>query len=294
MSSATGSASTAVLDVGAAAALDVPEAVLIGAGTGLLFILPGAVVMLALSVLFVVAGGVPAVAAVFFFNGSLFGALASRIPAIKAANGLSEATLGLGSYGTRRASAAWQSGWLDNGLALYGRASFNDSDGYRERSGVRQNTFFISAAYLGERSELKLTSFSGRERTQLSFLAVDPDRVRRFEAPRPNALWQTDLFTFLTVQRTRTALRLTIPHRTMLIDQTIQRACTDPRSRSRLINRRAISQRQQSPTRHQQRNPRRSHNPPPSVTPSRPPPETKQGCRRCMWRPEPAVRESSI
>ncbi len=36
-----------------------------------------------------------AVAAIFFFNGAMFGAFASRIPAIKAANGLSEATLGL-------------------------------------------------------------------------------------------------------------------------------------------------------------------------------------------------------
>lgn len=64
------------------------------------------------------------VAAVFFFNGSLFGALASRIPAIKDANGLSEATLGLALLGiaagalisfpiagivTGRVGAAWLS-----------------------------------------------------------------------------------------------------------------------------------------------------------------------------------------
>lgn len=64
------------------------------------------------------------VAAVFFFNGSLYGALASRIPAIKDANGLNEATLGLALLGiaagalisfpisgvvTGRVGAAWLS-----------------------------------------------------------------------------------------------------------------------------------------------------------------------------------------
>lgn len=100
--------------------------------------------------------------------------------------GETRATIGLGSYGTGRASAAWQSGWLDNGLALYARASFDENDGYRERSGVRHNTVFASAAHRGERSELKLTSFSGRERTQLSFLAVDPATLER--NPRANPL----------------------------------------------------------------------------------------------------------
>ncbi len=94
--------------------------------------------------------------------------------------------LGFGSYGTRRASAAHQTGLLAGGLAFYARASVNETDGYRERSGVKQDTIFVSAAYQGERSQLRLTSFSGRERSQLSFLAVDPATLA--ENPRFNPL----------------------------------------------------------------------------------------------------------
>ncbi len=102
-----------------------------------------------------------------------------------------EARIGFGSYGTRRATAAFQtgtfgSGAFGDGFAVYGRASVNESDGYRESSGVEQGTFFLSAAHQGERSELKLTAFSGRERTQLSFLAVDPATLA--ENPRANPL----------------------------------------------------------------------------------------------------------
>jgi iron complex outermembrane recepter protein len=104
------------------------------------------------------------------------------------------ARLGFGSYGTRRATASYQSGFLDNGLAFYGRASINETDGYRERSGVEQHTFFLSAARQGERSHLKLTSFSGRERSELSYLAVDPDTLA--VSPRFNPLdeAETDRF----------------------------------------------------------------------------------------------------
>jgi iron complex outermembrane receptor protein len=96
------------------------------------------------------------------------------------------ARIGFGSYGTRRATASYQTGFLDNGLALYGRASVNETDGYRDNSGVEQHTFFFSAAHQGEKSLLKLTSFAGRERSQLAYLAVEPDTLA--ENPRFNPL----------------------------------------------------------------------------------------------------------
>ncbi len=104
------------------------------------------------------------------------------------------ARVGFGSYGTRRATASYQTGFLDNGLAFYGRASVNETDGYRERSGVEQHTFFFSAAHQSERTHLKLTAFSGRERSQLAYLAVDPFTLA--ENPRFNPLddAETDRF----------------------------------------------------------------------------------------------------
>ncbi len=94
--------------------------------------------------------------------------------------------LGFGSYGTRRAAVGHQTGLLGNGLALYARAALHETDGYRERSGVKQRTLFLSAAHQGERSQLRLTAFSGRERTRLSFLAVDPATLE--QNPRFNPL----------------------------------------------------------------------------------------------------------
>lgn len=104
------------------------------------------------------------------------------------------ARIGFGSYGTRRATAAYQSGFLPGGLAIYGRVSFNETDGYRDRSGVDQHSVFLSAVHHGERSQLKLTAFSGREESELSFLAVDPETLRTDPTFNPLAEEERDRF----------------------------------------------------------------------------------------------------
>src|SRR5213075_502915 len=88
------------------------------------------------------------------------------------------AEIGAGSYGTKFATAAYQTGWLPSGFALYTRLSAQASDGWRESSGVRQRDFFLSAAKnLGNDSQLKLTGFSGHEYSQLAFFAADRDTL---------------------------------------------------------------------------------------------------------------------
>src|SRR5215212_126309 len=47
------------------------------------------------------------------------------------------ATIGLGSFGNRQASVGFQSGELPNGLALYTRVSYLESEGFRDHSGIR-------------------------------------------------------------------------------------------------------------------------------------------------------------
>jgi iron complex outermembrane receptor protein len=79
-----------------------------------------------------------------------------------------------GAYGTLHASAAFQSGRLESGLALYGRASWQETDGWRARSGVEQRTLYAGADWRGERTYVKVFGFSGREETELAFLAVEP------------------------------------------------------------------------------------------------------------------------
>jgi iron complex outermembrane receptor protein len=97
-----------------------------------------------------------------------------------------ELRLGLGSHATRRASLAMHSGKLAGGLTLFGRVSYQASDGYRERSGTEHDSVFFNASWQGERSRLNLVSFSGRERSELAFLAVDAETLR--ENPRFNPL----------------------------------------------------------------------------------------------------------
>ncbi len=116
---------------------------------------------------------------------------ASAQPALEAET---DVRVGFGSYGTKRASAGYQSGLFQNGLTFYGRASFNESDGYRERSGVKQRSAFLSAAHLGEGSQLKLTAFSGREQSQLSFLAIDAATLE--DNPRFNPLAEEERDSF--------------------------------------------------------------------------------------------------
>jgi iron complex outermembrane receptor protein len=89
----------------------------------------------------------------------------------------------LGSYDTKRASVAYESGVLDKGVSVAGRFSYADTDGYRDNSGTRQSTLFFNTGWQGERSSLKLVSFFGNVETQLAFLAVDPETLsenRRF------------------------------------------------------------------------------------------------------------------
>ena len=94
-----------------------------------------------------------------------------------------QARLVFGSYDTARASVAYESGIFDNGLFVSGRVSYANTDGYRERSGTEHDTVFLNAGWQGDRSQLKLVSFSGRARSQLAYLAVEPQVLaenRRF------------------------------------------------------------------------------------------------------------------
>ena len=101
---------------------------------------------------------------------------ASR-PAAEEAGG--DLRLALGSYDTMRASLAYESGVLANGLSVGGRISVAETDGYRDNSGTEHLTGFLDVGWQGERSSLKLVSFSGNVETQLAWLAVEPEVLRQ-------------------------------------------------------------------------------------------------------------------
>jgi len=110
-----------------------------------------------------------------------------------------------GSFGTTHAAVTAESGQLPGGFALYGRTSFQESDGFKDHSGVRQRTIFFGATRRSDRSLFKLSGFSGRERTELAYLAADKatlDHDLTFNALTPD---ETDNFgqDFVQAQYTR-------------------------------------------------------------------------------------------
>ena len=88
-----------------------------------------------------------------------------------------------GSYATTRASFGYNSGVFDNGLYVGGRFSYATTDGYRDSSGTEHNTVFLNGGWQGDTASLTFVGFSGNERSQLAYLAVDPETLaqdRRF------------------------------------------------------------------------------------------------------------------
>ena len=114
-------------------------------------------------------------------------------------------TLGVGSFDSARGSLAFQSGRIGPGLAFYGRASYLETDGFRDHSGVIQRSVFYGATRQGDRSFFKLFGFSGREKTELAFLAVDPDTLEQNLRTNPMDPAELDRFgqDFVQAQFTR-------------------------------------------------------------------------------------------
>jgi iron complex outermembrane receptor protein len=86
--------------------------------------------------------------------------------------------LGGGSFGTKLGTVGYQSGDLPGGFVLYGRLSAQETNGFREHSGVRQHNLFLSLAKQNEDSQLKLTGFAGHEYQQNSYFATDADTLK--------------------------------------------------------------------------------------------------------------------
>ena len=102
--------------------------------------------------------------------------------------------LGGGSFGTARASANWNSGTFGGGWRLSLRPSWQTTDGFRESSGVKQDSVFFSAARDFETSTLRFSGFAGEERIQQAFLAVEADVLEKDLTFNPLAPEEKDHF----------------------------------------------------------------------------------------------------
>ena len=77
-----------------------------------------------------------------------------------------------GSYNTYRVSPEFNTGLLKNNWSFYGRYSNINSDGFKEHSGTKGQSFFFSGGYVGTKGIFKFTSFTGVAKNQMAYLAV--------------------------------------------------------------------------------------------------------------------------
>jgi iron complex outermembrane recepter protein len=78
-----------------------------------------------------------------------------------------------GSYGSFKSSIIYNSGIFSNHFLVDARVSSIRSDGYIDRASSRLKSFYVSGAYVNEKSSLRLNIFSGKERTYQAYYGVD-------------------------------------------------------------------------------------------------------------------------
>ncbi len=91
-----------------------------------------------------------------------------------------------GSFGTWRANASVQSGLLGSGLKFWVKAALQETDGYRDNSGVKQGSVYFGLARETADSVFRLTGLLGHEKTQEAFLASEKSVLET--NPRDNPL----------------------------------------------------------------------------------------------------------
>ena len=83
-----------------------------------------------------------------------------------------------GSYGTVKNTVSLGTGLLGGHFSVDGRLSRINSDGYIDRAFSHLKSFFLSGAYYGKNSVLRLNVFSGYEQTYQAWDGVPEDSVK--------------------------------------------------------------------------------------------------------------------
>jgi len=96
-----------------------------------------------------------------------------------------------GSYGTVKNTVGFGTGLVGDHFSFDGRLSRMKSDGYIDRASSDLKSFFLSGAYYGKKSVLRLNVFSGYEKTYQAWDGVPEDSVK-FGNRRYNELGYID------------------------------------------------------------------------------------------------------
>ena len=88
-----------------------------------------------------------------------------------------EVSTTVGSFATNKNSVKAGTGLMNNGFAFDARLSNITSDGYVDRAWVDMKSYFFSAAYVGEKSQLKFLTFGGNEKTYQAWYGVSKETM---------------------------------------------------------------------------------------------------------------------
>lgn len=91
-----------------------------------------------------------------------------------------------GSFDTQKISVEGGTGLMNNGISIEGRYSLIHSDGYVDRARADLNSWFASAAKVGDNYSLKLNAFAGHEKTYQSWWGVPESRLGDNDAALTN------------------------------------------------------------------------------------------------------------
>lgn len=94
-----------------------------------------------------------------------------------------------GSFNTFKNSLSFGTGKTRSGWALDGRASAIQSDGYVERASSDLKSYYLSAAWYGEKTHVKLINFTGAEKTYQAWNGVPSDSLSTNRRFNPSGLY---------------------------------------------------------------------------------------------------------
>ncbi|MBV9963055.1 MAG: TonB-dependent receptor [Parafilimonas sp.] len=83
-----------------------------------------------------------------------------------------------GSYNTWKSTIKLGTGLLRNHFTIDARLSRIESDGYIDRAFSNLKSFYISAAYIGNKNSLRLNIFSGKEKTYQAWYGIPFDSLQ--------------------------------------------------------------------------------------------------------------------
>lgn len=84
----------------------------------------------------------------------------------------------LGSFNTNKNTLKAGTGLINNNFAFDARLSNVTSDGYIDRAWVDLKSYYFSAAYLSEKTTIKLLTFGGNEKTYQAWYGIDPETMQ--------------------------------------------------------------------------------------------------------------------